>query len=213
MLTEAVRNAYQSQRLCYMRINKQDDRVKSFLKDLFGDPEIHALANTMLMRPIGSDELDFLMGEFSSALLGVVICLLPSEVPDEAREAYMKNDGNQAIIIGELTVGEGGVPGAIAHHRNASIGIALSSAYQGKGYGREAINWALDWAFRHANMHTIGISTASFNQRAMRLYEDMGFVREGRRREAVWFDRAWHDDVLFSMTQAEWEAIRGKAHK
>lgn len=204
MITDSIKNAHQSQRLHYIRINQNDDHFRSFLTDLLQDPEVQALTTTMLLRPMGKNELDYLMGEYSSALLGVAICLLPSEISPDA----LRPEENKPLIIGELVLGEGGIPSSIAHNRNASIGIAISSAYQGKGYGREALNWAVDWAFRHGNMHSVSISTASFNTRAAKLYRDLGFVEEGRRRQVIWFDRTWHDDLLFSMTEEEWEGMR-----
>lgn len=27
--------------------------------------------------------------------------------------------------------------------------------------------------------------------------------------QSYWFDRAWHDDLLFSMNEGEWETMRG----
>ena len=195
MLSSAVKEAYQSSRLRYIRINEQDEDARSFICTLFSDPEVHALTASMLLRPVGKSELDYLMREFSSALLGVLVCLIP--------------DGDKKPrIIGELIIGEGGIPSSIAHNRTASIGLAISAEYQGKGYGREALDWAVDWAFRHGNLHTLGISTVAFNTRAAKMYQDMGFVAEGRRRQVVRFDRAWHDELLFSMTEDEWEASR-----
>lgn len=97
------------------------------------------------------------------------------------------------------------------HHRNAEIGITILKEHQGKGYGREAINWMLDWGFKHAGLHTIGITTASYNPRAVHLYESMGFVVEGRRRQTIWQNRGWHDLIELGMTEKEWEALRGLA--
>ncbi|PMD41105.1 acyl-CoA N-acyltransferase, partial [Hyaloscypha variabilis F] len=62
------------------------------------------------------------------------------------------------------------------------------SPHQGKGYGTEAINWALDWAFRVAGMHCVRLWCFSFNKGALRLYERIGFVREGIERESYYHD-------------------------
>lgn len=97
----------------------------------------------------------------------------------------------------------------MAQHRNIGLGLSLLKEYQGQGYGPEALNWALDWCFRHAGMHTVSIATASFNTRAAALYEKMGFVMEGRKRQVIWYDREWYDSILFSMTEHEWEVLRG----
>lgn len=208
MITDAVKNAYQSKRLRYIRIKEHDPKVRDFVSDLLSDPEVFAQTSTMMLRPIGKSELDYLMSVYSNALLGVIICLLPPEPPAAKGGKDSAETTSEDVMIGNIIVGEGGIPGSIAHNRNTSVGLALSSAYQGKGYGREALNWAMDWAFRHAAMHTVSISTSSFNTRAAKLYRDMGFIDEGRRREVVWFDRQWHDELLFSLTEEEWDAAR-----
>lgn len=110
-----------------------------------------------------------------------------------------------------MTLGWGGIHPDVAHHRNTFVSISLAKEYQGRGYGREAINWILDWGFRHAGMHSIGIETACYNTRAMYLYKDMGFTPEGRRRETIWQNRKWYDLVQYGMTEKEWEKLRGIA--
>lgn len=95
------------------------------------------------------------------------------------------------------------------HHRSCTLGIMLGSAHQGRGYGTEAIDWALDWAFRVAGMHAVRLSCFSFNERAARLYQRLGFVREGVAREAYYFDCKWYNRILFSILDREWAARRG----
>lgn len=95
------------------------------------------------------------------------------------------------------------------HHRSCTLGIMLGSAHQGRGYGTEAIDWALDWAFRVAGMHAVRLSCFSFNERAARLYQRLGFVHEGVTREAYYFDCKWYNRILFSILDREWAARRG----
>lgn len=95
------------------------------------------------------------------------------------------------------------------HHRSCTLGIMIASAHQGEGYGTEAINWALDWAFRVAGMHAVRLSCFSFNERAVKLYQRLGFMREGVTREAYYFDGVWYNRILFSMLDREWAAVRG----
>lgn len=74
-----------------------------------------------------------------------------------------------------------------AHHRNAVIGISTADGYRGKGYGGEAINWALHWAFQHGGLHRVSKGAFSFNHNALRLYRRLGFVDEDREREAIYY--------------------------
>ncbi|KAK4114420.1 acyl-CoA N-acyltransferase [Canariomyces notabilis] len=88
------------------------------------------------------------------------------------------------------------------------LGIIIAPEHQGSGYGSEAIRWSLEWAFGIAGMHAVRLTAFSFNTRAVRLYERLGFVREGVRRESIYFDHQWHDHIMFSMLEHEWAALR-----
>jgi ribosomal protein S18 acetylase RimI-like enzyme len=48
----------------------------------------------------------------------------------------------------------------------------------------------------------------AFNERAVRLYERIGFVREGVNREAYYYDYKWHDRILLAILQEEWIALK-----
>ncbi|KAF3802581.1 hypothetical protein GCG54_00014287 [Colletotrichum gloeosporioides] len=89
------------------------------------------------------------------------------------------------------------------------MGISLAAEYQNQAYDREVINWALDWAFRFEAFHSVRNATSSFNERTQSLYLKLGFVEEGRDREAFWLDRKWHDVIRYGTLEHEWKALRG----
>ncbi|KAL4728076.1 hypothetical protein ACLX1H_004796 [Fusarium chlamydosporum] len=194
--TDEIVNAYQSERLEYIKAVQSDINLQDVALEILQDPVIQALTAPTILHPKGQNECESYLKSVCDSLLGVAICL---------------RDGNDKTprIIGIMCIGWGGISPSVAHHRNAEIGISLRKEYQGKGYGREAINWMLDWGFRHAGLHTIGLTTASFNPRAVHLYQSMGFTLEGRRRGTIWQNRGWHDLIEFGMTEKEWETLRG----
>lgn len=78
----------------------------------------------------------------------------------------------------------------------------------GKGYGSEATRLMLAHAFETLRLHRIGLSVFEFNERAIRAYRKIGFVVEGRAREAIWRDGRWWDEIMMSMLDREWRALR-----
>jgi RimJ/RimL family protein N-acetyltransferase len=86
--------------------------------------------------------------------------------------------------------------------------LDILPAYQGKGYGSEAIEWALDYAFRRVGLHRVQVRGFSYNAGAIRLYERLGFVVEGREREAVWYEGSWWDTVTLGMLEGEWREMQ-----
>lgn len=206
-LNEEITHAFQSKRLLYIKTDETNEHIKEFLPQVNNDPVVLTLASPGILRPQGKKDSQSLAENYAKSLLGVMICLLPSE----EEKLGISPDPNKPTIIGTLCLGWGGITPEHAHHRNAAIGITLVAQHQNKGYGREAINWMLDWSFRHAGLHTVSIFTASFNTRGMYLYESLGFVLEGRRRETIWCNRKWYDELSYGMTEQEWEKLRGLA--
>lgn len=77
---------------------------------------------------------------------------------------------------------------------------------RGKGYGFDAMNLALKFAFHELNLHRIQLTVFSYNERAIKLYERIGFQREGVYREFLSRDGRRHDMYLYGLLKREWEA-------
>lgn len=78
--------------------------------------------------------------------------------------------------------------------------------YVGRGYGRDALETFLDWAFRMMGFRRLKLQTLATNERALRLYEACGFQREGLLREDEYVDGAYRDIVVMGLLRSEWEA-------
>jgi RimJ/RimL family protein N-acetyltransferase len=74
----------------------------------------------------------------------------------------------------------------------------------GFGYGTEATTLLLDHAFRGLGLHRVGLTVFAFNERAVRSYRSVGFVVEGRAREAIWRDGRWWDEISMSILDSDW---------
>lgn len=86
--------------------------------------------------------------------------------------------------------------------RTAALGIVIGDKdYWGKGYGREALQLLLDYAFRLRNLRRVWLTVNGRNERAMRAYRACGFVEEGRLRQHVWSNGAY-DDLVYMAVNA-----------
>ena len=94
--------------------------------------------------------------------------------------------------------------------RSATFGIIIGdSAYLGRGYGAEASTLLLDYAFGVLGYHKINLDLFEYNARALAMYEKLGFVVEGRRRENHWSRGRFWDDILMGVTAEEWWSKHG----
>ncbi len=90
----------------------------------------------------------------------------------------------------------------------AWLGIGIGDReHWGQGIGDEALRLALNFAFNELNLHRVQLTVFAYNERAIALYEKLGFVREGVYREALHRDGQRHDMVLYGLLRREW-AVR-----
>ncbi|CUW90043.1 GNAT family N-acetyltransferase [Rhizobium pusense] len=75
-----------------------------------------------------------------------------------------------------------------------TLGIGILPAYRDKGLGAQLMRRALDSA-RQGGLHRVELSVHADNARAIALYEKIGFVHEGRARDAVLIDGRYIDSL------------------
>lgn len=94
---------------------------------------------------------------------------------------------------------------------NAGAGyrIALNGmSVTGRGYGTEATDLVLEYAFDVAGLHRVSLEVFAFNTSAQKSYARSGFVREGVWRKSLRWDGEWHDAVLMSILDEEYAELR-----
>lgn len=128
---------------------------------------------------------------------------------DKHLEERERNDF--VIEVDGKVIGEIGLHHCHRRDGSTQFGVAIFDPdYLGKGYGADAIETLLRWAFQIQNWRRVWLQTLSVNERAIRSYRRLGFVEEGRLREQVFFDGRYLDLVQMGMLRGEWEARRDK---
>ena len=69
--------------------------------------------------------------------------------------------------------------------RVAELGIWVARPWWRGGYGTDAVRTLSSFGFDHVNLHRITLYVNADNARAIAAYEKVGFVHEGRLREAA----------------------------
>jgi RimJ/RimL family protein N-acetyltransferase len=87
--------------------------------------------------------------------------------------------------------------------------VLVAPAARGRGLGAATVRAALRVAFDELGMHRVGLGVFTHNTAAIRLYERLGFVREGVLREVVCVNGAWWSSIEMGMLEDEWRASTG----
>jgi aminoglycoside 6'-N-acetyltransferase len=92
----------------------------------------------------------------------------------------------------------------------ASLDVFVSARFRGRGVGTEAMRTLMRYLFEELGLHRLTVDPAAANERAIRVYEKLGFRRVGVMRL---YERAaegpWHDGLLMELLDEEWSARAG----
>ena len=109
-----------------------------------------------------------------------------------------------------LLIGSAGLTTAAPENREATLGISIGDkARWDRGYGTDVMQTLCRFGFREMNLHRIQLEVFNTNERAIRVYERVGFRHEGTRREAFFKRGAYRD--LYVMGLLEGELLEGFA--
>lgn len=96
--------------------------------------------------------------------------------------------------------------------RNSWVGIGIGEReYWGKGYGSEAMDLILRFAFEQLNLTRVTLDVFEYNERAYRSYLKVGFKEEGRMRQWMQRNGQRFDLIFMGILREEWEACHHTA--
>jgi RimJ/RimL family protein N-acetyltransferase len=75
---------------------------------------------------------------------------------------------------------------------------------RGKGYGREATINTIDFAFNQLNLNRVFLKVQENNQKALHLFENCGFIKEGLLRECTYKNGQYQNEVVMSVLKPEY---------
>jgi len=118
------------------------------------------------------------------------------------------NDKIFAIdTLAGLYIGSCGLHRISWEDRRATLGIFIGQRSQwGKGYGTDATRVLVRFGFDEMNLNRIDLHVFADNERAIRCYETVGFVREGVLRQFHYLEGGTVDIVVMSVLRDEYVA-------
>jgi len=128
---------------------------------------------------------------------------------DEHRERMASIDCRYFVAesgFGELA-GFAILRGLASPHRSVRL-QRIVVANSDRGVGRIMLRSILDYVFQELKAHRLWLDVFETNTRAQHVYESLGFHREGILREAIFRDGEYHTQLLMSILDREYEAVR-----
>lgn len=96
-------------------------------------------------------------------------------------------------------------------HKKAVVGMLIGDPdYRSKGLGSAVIHRLLQFAFDELGLHRIELGVTADNHSAIKCYERVGFVLEGRLRDATWRKNRYVDNLYYAILNEDF--ARQKLH-
>ncbi|WP_246938673.1 GNAT family N-acetyltransferase [Bacillus pinisoli] len=133
---------------------------------------------------------------------------IPKQVTDIQKMIELTSEKDYLFAIRDLQtsqiVGIVGIEGILWNHRTAWISLGIGGTNRRKGYGREALQLAMKLAFQEFNLYRLQLTVFAYNEHAIKLYEQVGFVKEGAYRSFLERDNKRFDLLLYGILREEY---------
>ena len=84
-------------------------------------------------------------------------------------------------------------------NRNGNFGVIILKKFRGKGYSAEAMKLFFSYIFDQINLRKIKLDVLKENDKAIKIYKDMGFNEEGILKEHIYQDGNYKDLLVMSL--------------
>ena len=92
-------------------------------------------------------------------------------------------------------------------NKNIYIGADIAPQYTGRGYATLAYTLFIPFLFDSYNLNKISLEVISTNIVARNLYNKLGFIYEGTKRDDIIKDGEWVDSIMMSILKKEYSKL------
>ena len=88
-------------------------------------------------------------------------------------------------------------------HQRVGVGILILPEYQGEGFGSEALEMIIDYAFTYLNVHQIFANITADNKSSITLFEKFNFKKIGIKKDWIFADTNYKDEILYQLIKTQ----------
>jgi len=166
------------------------------------------LGKNINLRALESEDLDFLFTtendeffwEISSTQTPYSKYILQKYIENSHQDIYEAKQYRFVICdIKNTPVGMIDLFDFNPQHQRVGIGILITSENQTKGYGSEALEMIIDYAFTYLNVHQIFANITSDNLNSISLFEKFNFKKVGLKKDWVYSNATFKNEILYQL--------------
>lgn len=165
------------------------------------------VGDRVVLRPVTEDDVPGLLALLADPEGNRLTATRDLDLSEEAARRWYGSRGEQDDRIDLAVVeratdeyaGEVVLNDLDRANRSCGFRIGLLPAFRDRGLGSEATRLVVDYALDVLGLHRVELEVFAFNPRGRRVYEKVGFVYEGTRRDALLWDGDWVDAIDMSI--------------
>jgi UDP-4-amino-4,6-dideoxy-N-acetyl-beta-L-altrosamine N-acetyltransferase len=145
--------------------------------------------------------LNWMKNEKLRYLIGTVYPITELEHENWFQNRMLEKDNRMFVIDldNKKSIGIVGFKNLDWVNRNSELFIYIGDEeYWGKGYGTQALELIIKFAFNKLNLHMLYLEVFSYNKNATKTYERLGFKQDGILRQSKFQDGKYYDKIIMS---------------
>jgi diamine N-acetyltransferase len=166
-------------------------------------------SKNIYLRPFLKDDIPFILYSYNDYETRLKTGDIKSTNYSDAEKIVDRKDESRiwfAVVrkSDNKVIGETGLTRMFPAWRTTDLSIIIpNSSYQHQGYGTEAINLLMNYAFGHLNFNRIAIGVIGLNDKALDFYEKVGFKKEGIQEEGYYCNYKYYDFIMMRILKRE----------
>lgn len=182
---------------------------------------VFLIGEKIYLRPLQEEDITLLVsGENDPQVRETLFLFLPNYPLLTAERIAQQIHSKESIVltivekITDLAVGQTAFFRIDWVSRAAIFYLALlKPACWGRGYGTEATQLMVDYAFETLNLNRIQLHVCAENIAAIKIYQKVGFVQEGVLRQAMFHHNRYSDFWVMGMLKSDWLKSKKSSNK
>jgi diamine N-acetyltransferase len=115
----------------------------------------------------------------------------------QLRMAICVNNNNNAIGLIDLFDFD-------PKNKRAGIGIVIQNKEdRSKGFGKEALQLLIDFAFTHLHLHQLYANIGAKNEHSLNLFSTFGFQKIGLKKDWIFINSNFQDEYIYQLINAK----------
>ena len=177
-------------------------------------PLVNIVGEKIALGPLRKDLVPLYARWFNDFTTLRMLGPMPRPLTLEQEEQWYERANTRGEAVVQFTIyekatgrpiGTTGLHDIDHRNRTALFGITIGEAdARGKGYGTEAAQLMLDFAFTAQGLHNVMLLVHEYNPAGIRAYTKAGFKEFGRRRESQFMGGKYWDVIHMECLASEW---------